>query len=115
MKPVIFAGLLVVLALLLAGCGAAKKRVSTSFPSGQGGQGPQVDQQAFARFQQCLQDHGVNLPSGRPHGGQAGQRPNFDAKTQKAFRACRQYLPSPPQGGGGFGGQGGQGSSGPST
>ena len=51
------------------------------------------------------------LPNGRPQGGEPGQRPTFDAKTQKAFSACRQYLPSRPQGG--F--DGGQGFNGPSA
>jgi hypothetical protein len=104
MKALCLAGLLTVLALLLAGCGSSKKNAGTASPAGQGGQPPQIDQQAFARFQQCLQDHGVTLPRGRPQSGQPGQRPTFDAKTQKAFRACSQYLPSRPQGG--FGGQG---------
>ena len=104
MKALFLASLLAALALLVAGCGSSKKSASATFPSGQGGQPPQIDQQAFARFQQCLQDHGVTLPRGRPQGGQPGQRPTFDAKTQKAFRACSQYLPSRPQGG--FGGQG---------
>jgi hypothetical protein len=95
--------LLTVLALLLAGCGSSKSTGAAS-PAGQGGQPPQLDQQAFERLQQCLQDHGVTLPSRRPQGGQRGQRPTFDAKTQRAFRACSQYLPSRPQGR--FGGQG---------
>ena len=108
MKVMALASLLTALAVLAAGCGSTKKTTSASF---QGGGPPQVDRQAFAQFQQCLQDHGVSLPNGRPQGGQPGQRPSFDAKTQKAFRACSQYLPSRPQGG--FGG--GQGFSGPSS
>jgi hypothetical protein len=104
MKALILTGLLTVLVFLLAGCGSSKKNADAASPAGQGGQPPQIDQQAFARFQQCLQDHGVTLPRGRPQRGQPGQRPTFDAKTQKAFRACSQYLPSRPQGG--FGGQG---------
>jgi hypothetical protein len=108
-KTLTFVSLLAAAALLVAGCGASKKTAAT-FPAGQGGQPPQVDQQAFERFQQCLQDHGVNLPNGRPEGGQPGQRPNFDAKTRTAFRACSQSLPSRPQGG-----FRGQGFNGPST
>jgi hypothetical protein len=104
MKALIPAVLLTVLALLLAGCGSNNKNAGTTSPSSQGEQTPQIDRQALERFQQCLQDHGVTLPSGRPQGAQPGQRPTIDAKTQKAFRACRQYLPSRPQGG--FGGQG---------
>ena len=108
-KSLILTSLLIVLALLLAGCGSSKKNAGAPSPAGQGGQPPQIDQQAFARFQQCLQDHGVTVPRGRPQ-GQPGQRPTFDAKTQKAFRACSQDLPSRPQGG-----FGGQGFNGPST
>ena len=109
MKALVPASLLTALALLVAGCGSSKNTAAT-FPTGQGGQPPQANQQAFQRFQQCLQDHGATLPSGRLQGGQPGQRPNFDSKTQKAFRACSQYLPSRPQGG-----FGGQGFDGPST
>ena len=104
MRALALTSLLAVLLLIAAGCGSSKNNGGATSPASQGGQQPpQADQQAFARFQQCLQDHGVTLPSGRPQGGQPGQRPTFDAKTQKAFRACRQYLPSQPQGG--FGGQ----------
>lgn len=109
MKALTLASLLAALALLVAGCGSSKKNTAATFPTGQGERPPQANQQAFERFQQCLQDHGATLPSGRPQ-GQPGQRPNFDAKTQKAFRACSQYLPSRPQGG-----FGGQGFNGPST
>jgi hypothetical protein len=76
LKTLILIGLLTVLALLLAGCGSSTKSVGTAAPAGQGGQPPQIDQQAFARFQQCLQDDGVTLPSGRPQGGQPGQAPS---------------------------------------
>jgi hypothetical protein len=110
-KALVLTSLLTALALLLlAGCGSSKNKVDVASRAGQGGQRPQIDQQAFTRFQQCLQDHGVTLPRGRPQGGRPGQRPTFDAKTQKAFRACSQYLPSRPQGG-----FGGQGFNGPST
>jgi hypothetical protein len=103
-KALILASFLTALALLAAGCGSSNPNAVTASPGGQGGQPPQLNQQALARLQHCLSDHGVTLPQGRPQGGQPGQRPNFDAKTQKALSACRQYLPSRPQGG--FGGQG---------
>lgn len=114
MKALAFAGLVAAMALLVAGCGSSGNSSGGAAPqAGQGGPGqggpPQVNQAAFERFQQCLEDHGVTLPSGRPQ-GQPGQRPSLDSKTQEAFNACRQYLPSPPQGG-----FGGQGSGGPST
>jgi hypothetical protein len=101
--------LLAALVLLLAGCSSSKSSTGTASQGGRSSQPSQPNQQAFARFQKCLKDHGVTLPSGRPQ-GQPGQRPTFDAKTQEAFRACRQYLPTPPQGG--FGGQGYSGPSG---
>jgi hypothetical protein len=103
MKTLVLTSLLTALVLMVAGCGSSKKNTGTASQASRGGP-PQMSQQAFARFQQCLQDHGVTLPSGRPQGGQPGQRPSLDAKTQSAFRACTQYLPSRPQGG--FGGQG---------
>ena len=110
MRTMALAGLAITLALLLAGCGSNDNSGSASPPAGRGGQPPQIDQQAFERFQQCLEDHGVTLPQGRPQGGQPGERPTFDAKTQEAFSACRQYLPSRPSGG--FDGQGFDGPSG---
>ena len=105
MKALLLASLVTAMALLLAGCGSSGNDAGgAAAQAGQGGQPPQQNQQAFERFQQCLEDNGVTLPSGRPQGGQPGQRPTLDAKTQEALSACRQYLPSPPQGG--FGGQG---------
>ena len=104
MRALALLSLLIAVALLLAGCGSSKSSADPSSPASQGGPPRQFNQQAFAQFQQCLKDHGVTLPRGRPQGGQPGQRPTFDAKTQKAFRACSQYLPARPQGG--FGGQG---------
>src|SRR5947207_13687310 len=53
------------------------------------------NQQARAQFQACMQQHGAVPPSGPP--GQ-GQRPALDTKTLQALRACRQYLPSHPNG-----------------
>ena len=108
MKTLMITSLLSALILLLAGCSSSQNSGAASQGS-RSGQPFQPNQQAFARFQQCLKDHGVTLPSGRPQ-GQPGQRPTFDAKTQEAFRACRQYLPTPPQRG-----FGGQGFNGPST
>ena len=94
----------------MAGCSSSKNSAGAASQAGRGGQPPQLNQQAFARFQQCLQDHGVTLPSGRPQVANPASARRFDAKTQEAFRACRQYLPSRPQGG--FGGQGYSGPSG---
>ena len=110
MKALVFASLVVAVALILAGCGSSDNNSSASAQPGPGGQPPQANQEAFERFQQCLQDHGVSLPRERSQGGQPGQRPTFDAKTQEAFDACRQYLPARPSDGSGR-----QGFNGPST
>jgi hypothetical protein len=105
-KPLVLISLLAAAVFLVAGCGSNKKNAGTA---SQSGEPLQLNQRAFAKFQQCLEDHGVTLPNGRPQ-GQPRQRPTFDAKTQEAFQACRQYLPAPPQGR--FGGQGFNGQSG---
>ena len=99
MKALSLASLAMALAFLLAGCSSSKDSAGAASQAGRGRQPPRLNQQAFERFQQCLQDHGVTLPRGRPQDGQPGQRPTLDAKTQEVFRACRQYLPSRPQDG----------------
>jgi hypothetical protein len=102
-KALSLVSLTIALAFLVAGCSSSKDSAGAASQAGRK-QPPQPNQQAFERFQQCLQDHGVTLPRGRPQDGQPGQRPTLDAKTKEAFRACRQYVPSRPQDG--FGGQG---------
>jgi hypothetical protein len=99
------------LALTAAGCGSGGGSVSTSFDPSSGGRPPNTA--AFQKFQSCLANHGLKLPSGGapPGGGQpptGGQPPNGGglpggggAKAQRAFQACQQYMPRPP-GGGGF-------------
>jgi uncharacterized protein YceK len=99
MKKVGLAALVAAIAaavvLVVAGCGSTKSASSTSqSSSGQSAGGNQ------AAFRQCLEAHGVKLPSGAP---QPGQRPSFNSKTRAAFQACSQYRPARPQGQGGFG------------
>ncbi len=104
--------------LLLAGCGSNAPATSTppasvaGSPSasanastgaqGQGGQqGP--NSAAFAKFQSCLQQHGVTSLQGAfgfrrdqlgtPPNASPSARPTQDAKTQAAFAACRSLLP----------------------
>lgn len=99
MRMIALAAIVSALLLAVVGCGSnnASSASSTGEPSG-------GNQQAFAQFRQCLEAHGVTPPSRPPQGGQQGQRPSFDAKTQAAFQACSQYRPARPQGQGGFGG-----------
>ena len=62
-----------------------------------GGGGGFASSPAFAKFQSCLQSHGV----------QAGSAPDRTSTTyQSAFAACRSLLPAGGFGGGGFSGSG---------
>jgi hypothetical protein len=97
------AGIVVAVALILAGCGSGGSGRSAATPPSVGGQQPEVDQGAFAKLRACLKKQGVTFPSGGPQSPPSqGQRPTLDSKTQKALQACSQDLPSSPQGG--FGG-----------
>jgi hypothetical protein len=101
------AGLIAALGLAVVGCGATSAGSAPANQAAQGGQSPQRNPQDFARFRQCLQDHGLARPSGPPPAGGAGQRPTLTAKQREAIQACRQYMPSRPQGGSGASVQGG--------
>lgn len=104
MRGLALLAILVAVALSATACGSSESG-SGSTQSTATGQPPAGNQQAFARFQQCLENHGVQMPSGPPQGSQQqGQPPTLDAKTQAAIQACRQYLPEDFQGQGGFGG-----------
>ena len=78
--------LLVALAIVATGCGSSGSTTAGSTPA----------PSSRTQFRACMQKQGVTPLNGRP---QAGQR---DAKTQRAFQACRQYLPQA----GRFGGSG---------
>jgi hypothetical protein len=97
------AAIIVALPLAVVGCGSTKT-ASSSSQSSSGAQLSGGNQQAFTRFRECLQAHGVKPPSGPPQGRQQGQRPSFDASTQAAFQACSQYRPARLPGQGGLGG-----------
>jgi hypothetical protein len=99
------------LALVLAGVGAALlfNRGGSSTASAQtstqqqqpaqqfgGGGGGPANSAAFQQFRQCMERNGVARTAGQPPDRSA---PAF----QKALKACAQYAPSRP-GGGGFGG-----------
>jgi hypothetical protein len=97
----------IVLALSIAGCGGGSSSTTSATADAQ-------------QLQVCLEQQGVQLPSGAPSGtppsGRApsGQPPSGGLpggvnpqKMQKAFQACQQYapqgapaggLPSPPSG-----------------
>ena len=89
--PALMAGLLV------TACG------SSTGSTGQGG----AQAAGTSAFQQCLKQHGVSLPAGRPAGGGApspgagapaggGQFPGGfgNGAGSKAFQACRKYAPA---------------------
>lgn len=95
--------------LLVTGCGG-----SSSSGSGRGG----TQAASQSAFQQCLRQHGVNIPTARPSfagtpstgqfpGGGGGQFPGGGqgGAGSSAFQACRKYMPA----GGGFGPGGGGG------
>jgi hypothetical protein len=103
MRMIALAAIVTALALAVVGCGSSKTASSTS-QSSASRQPSAGNQQAFTRLRQCLEAHGVKPPSGPPQGRQQGQPPSFDANTQAAMQACRQYLPARPQGQAGFGG-----------
>jgi hypothetical protein len=103
MRVLALLAILAAVGLLATACGSSES--GSGSPSTAAGPPPLGNQQAFARFQQCLANHGVQMPSGPPQGSQQqGQPPRFDAKTQAAIQACQQYLPEDFQGQGGFGG-----------
>jgi hypothetical protein len=104
MRVITLLAILAAVALFATACGSSESG-SGSTPSTATGPPPVGNQQALARFQQCLENNGVQMPSGPPQGSQQqGQPPSLDAKTQAAIQACRQYLPEDFQGQGGFGG-----------
>lgn len=75
----------------------ASLRPQGGFGSGRGGF--DRNNPAFAKFQACLKQHGVQTGS--------GQRGGFSQASRTAFQACRSLLP--PGAGGGFGGGAGGG------
>lgn len=104
MRVLALLAILAAVGLSATACGSSESGPGST-PSTATGPPPVGNQQALARLQQCLENHGVQMPSGRPQGSQQqGQPPTLDAKTQAAFQACRQYLPEDFQGQGGFGG-----------
>ena len=105
-RIVMLAAVVVVLGLVLAGCGSSggNNAPGGGIPSRPGGQPPQLGGQTFAKLQSCLRKHGVTMPTPGSQQGQPGQGqpPTFDAKTKAAMQACSRYFPSQPRGG--FGG-----------
>jgi hypothetical protein len=97
-------GLLLVLALAVAGCGGGDKTsgvaslgdgkaTPTTSPGSGGGDSTQADL-AYAR---CMRQHGINMPdpktdaNGRTNWGERPAVDPDDPKFQAARRACRQY------------------------
>jgi hypothetical protein len=101
-----------VLVLAVSACGGSDASDTGSAPSaqsGSSGQRPQFDPDSFAQLRECLEEHGVTLPSpgqqGAPPSGRQGTPPALDEDAQEALEACSEYLPSraPGQGGSNFG------------
>jgi hypothetical protein len=106
---------MVLIVLLLSGCGSSDSSPTTSFSQSGGqpgfsqGGGPPggVNPAALRQLRSCMKKQGVQVPSGPPNGGappsgiapQSGQPPSGgprffgSAKARKAIQACRQYLP----------------------
>jgi hypothetical protein len=105
MRVLALLAILAAVGLSATACGSGERGSGSTTQSTATGPPPVGNQQALARFQQCLENHGVQMPSGPPQASQQqGQPPTLDAKTQAAIQACRQYLPEDFQGQGGFGG-----------
>jgi hypothetical protein len=92
-------GLLLVLALAVAGCGGGNdgndgvaslggSDQATATTSPGGSSDPRQGALAYAR---CMRQHGINMPDPNPDidWGQEGQAPGWDA----AWQACQQLLP----------------------
>jgi hypothetical protein len=104
MRTLALLAILAAVGLAATAC-ASSESGSGSTQSNPTGPPPVGNQQELARFQQCLENHGVEMPSGPPQGSQQqGQPPTLDAKTQAAIQACQQYLQEDFQGQGGLGG-----------
>ena len=102
--------------LFTAACGG-DTGASAAAPRSSGSNDPQ------GAFRQCLQQHGVTLPSGRPGQGQgqggrppsgrptaqpSGGFPSMSSQQRQAFQACASLAPNGGGFGGGFGGGPGQ-------
>ena len=74
-----------VVGIIIVGGGDDQTGPAGAPPSGFG----QVSQE----LQDCLAEQGIDPGSGPPAGGAP------DSDVQRAFEACRQYLPDPPEGG----------------
>lgn len=99
-RPIWLAAAAAAAGLLVAACGSA--------PGGSG-----TDAAGFTAYRNCLQQHGVSLPTSRPTSGAggfgaAGGFGGGSSTFQKASEACSSLRPSF----GGFGGTGGSGGSG---
>src|SRR5580698_3587316 len=93
LAPVVLAA-----AVAAAGCGTTSAAPTPS-SSAKGG---------TSSFRQCLENHGVTPPAGRPSGGTPHARPTGAASNsfRKAIQACGGSFGGGGLGGGGFGGGG---------
>jgi hypothetical protein len=113
------AGIVSLGALLLTGCSSSSAKTATAQPSASASASASASGAAqFTAYRNCLSQHGVTLPSGRPSGGfsrnpsdRPSNRPSggyggggfggasANPATQAAMKACASLAPA-----GGFGG-----------
>jgi hypothetical protein len=92
-------------ALAIAGCGEDSEVSTVAGPPGSAGA---PDPDALEAFQDCMSDHGVDVPEGPVRFGGPPSGDSEDAparpsgKELRAMQACSDELPTPPQGGGGI-------------
>ena len=93
------------LALVIAGCGEDSEVSTVAGPPGTPGA---ADPDALEAFQECMSDHGVDTPEGPvtfggPPSGDSGDAPETPSQKElRAMEACRDELPTPPEGEGGI-------------
>jgi hypothetical protein len=90
-------------AATLAACGGSSPSASSAGSAGGSAAGTAAggrNSAAFAKFRDCLKAQGVDVPPGRPGGGDngygpppAGGQPQQTPEQQKAMQACAKYRP----------------------
>ncbi len=107
------AGIISLGALLLTGCSSSSPAATTAQPSASGS-GSAAGGAQFTAYRNCLSQHGVTMPTGRPGGGNFSRNPS-DRPTGGFTRPSGGFSRNPsdrpsggyrggPGGGGGFGG-----------
>ncbi|MFC1417526.1 hypothetical protein [Streptacidiphilus cavernicola] len=96
------AGIVSLGALLLSGCSSSSPSAATAQPSASGSASGSAQ---FTAYRNCLSQHGVTMPTGRPGGGNFSRNPSD--RPSGGFSRNPSDRPSGGYGRGGFGGFGG--------